>query len=510
MGICGYDSLSVLGVMKTLRLPSWGLVVGVALLVGLSVSVQSVFAQTVPDFEDVPDGHIAESAIEWAAENGITGGVGNNRFGIGQTLTRYEMVTFLCRAFSPDDCLSGNQGSDRFDDVPSNHWANYSVGWAVNQGITSGVSTTEFGGTRTLNREQMVTFLYRARGKPTGGPLGSDVYQDVPDDPIHWANPPIGWSFDQGITGGIAMGTFGFGTNLSREETVLFLCRTLAPDTCEPSQQPLVSSVVPTTSTKATATAAQASEGEGSALEVRVAAESDGGVSYDRDLYGSWTLVRSGCNTRCAVLEEEQRADGTWYSWYDGLAVTNSSDLDIDHMVPLAEAHSSGGWQWESSRKSQYANDTNHPEALTAVSASSNRSKGSRDPGEWKPSSQDAWCEYANDWITIKTAWNLTSDETEIGALEEMLNTCDQTVTLNKVTATTDNAGSGNGTTPTQTNACPYTSAVGDPCEDVPALGNTINDVNCGDIPRNFKPLTVVGQDYDRLDGNNDGQACSP
>lgn len=213
--------------------------VGIGLLVGLLVGIQSVVAQTVRDFEDVPDGHVAESAIEWAAENGITEGVGNNRFGIGQTLTRYQMVTFLCRAFSPDDCLSGNRGSDRFSDVSSGHWANYSVGWAVSQGITSGVSATEFGGTQTLTREQMVTLLYRARGKPTGGSLGSDVYEDVPDDPTHWANPAIGWAFDQGVTGGIAAETFGFGTYLSREEMVLFLCRTLAPGTCPPSQQPL-------------------------------------------------------------------------------------------------------------------------------------------------------------------------------------------------------------------------------------------------------------------------------
>ena len=189
-------------------------------MVGLLVGVQMVFAQTVPGFEDVPDGHVAEAAIEWAAENGITEGVGNNRFGMGQTLNRYEMVTFLCRGFSPDDCLTGHQGSDRFDDVQKGHWANYSVGWAVSQGITSGVGATEFGGVQTLTREQMVTFLYRARGRPTGGSLGSDVYEDVPADPTHWANLPIGWAYDQGITGGVTMGVFGFDTHLSREEMV--------------------------------------------------------------------------------------------------------------------------------------------------------------------------------------------------------------------------------------------------------------------------------------------------
>ena len=449
---------------------------------------------------------MAEAAIDWAAENGITMGVGGNRFGVGQTLTRYEMVTFLCRAFDSGNCRSGIRGSDRFVDVPEDHWANYSVGWAVNRRITSGVTATEFGGPRTLTREQMITLLHRAKGSPTGGSLGSALYGDVPADRSTWANLPIGWSFDQGITGGIAQGVFGFGANVSREEMVLFLCRALAPDTCRPSRTPLPSSVVPNVTVDG--------EVAGVVLEVRLAGESDGGVPYSRSLYGSWTQVRSGCNTRCAVLEEEQRSDGTWLSWYDGRTISNSSELDIDHMVPLAEAHSSGAWKWDASRKRQYANDITHPQALTAVSASANRSKGSRDPAEWKPSDHNAWCDYATDWITVKTVWNLASDQAEIDGLEVMLDTCDHPVALHTTTDATSGgtttSGEDNGGTPPVARTCPYTSAAGDPCEEIPALGNTSNDVNCADIPRRYKPLTVVGEDYDRLDGNNDGEACTP
>ena len=241
-----------------------------------------------------------------------------------------------------------------------------------------------------------------------------------------------------------------------------------------------------------------------------VAEEGNGGVAYDRDLYGSWTRVRSGCNTRCAVLEEERRADGTWLSWYDGMVTSDASRLDIDHMVPLAEAHSSGAWQWNSSRRRAYANDLAHPEALAAVSASSNRSKGSRDPSEWRPPDGSAWCRYATDWVTVKAAWGLTADRAEVGALREMLETCDSSVTITTLraaetttTATTTTAGS------TAVPSCPYTSVAGDPCAAVPELGNLSNDVNCGDIPDVFKPLTVVGRDHDRLDGNNDGLACT-
>lgn len=270
-----------------------------------------------------------------------------------------------------------------------------------------------------------------------------------------------------------------------------------------------------------TPTTTQATTAAGGALaDLGVAEENDGGVAYDRDLYGSWTSVRSGCNTRCAVLEEERRADGTWLSWYDGMVISDASRLDIDHMVPLAEAHWSGAWQWSSSRKSEYANDLVHREALTAVSASSNRSKGSRDPAQWKPSDRSAWCRYATDWVAVKAAWRLTADPAEARALQEMLDTCDSRVTFTTVavpdTTTTTTVASTTGTVVTTTTvaapavaSCPYTSAAGDPCAAVPALGNQSNDVNCPDIPDRFKPLTVVGRDYDRLDGNDDGLACT-
>jgi len=170
---------------------------------------------------------------------------------MGQTLTRYEMVTFLCRAFDPASCGAGSKGSDRFADIPADHWANFSVGWAVEEGITSGISTTQFGAAGTLTREQMVTFLYRAKGSPIGGPTGISTFNDAPTDPDHWANAPIGWAYQEGITGGISAGVFGYGATLSREEMVLFLCRAVAPDICAPSQSPLPSSVTTTTTTTA-------------------------------------------------------------------------------------------------------------------------------------------------------------------------------------------------------------------------------------------------------------------
>ena len=287
---------------------------------------------------------------------------------------------------------------------------------------------------------------------------------------------------------------------------------TVPPTTTAAPPTTTTTSVPPTTTTAAQETDQPTSRKGGVPAQMPVAEESDGGVAYDRDLYGGWTRVRSGCDTRCAVLEEERRADGSWLSWYDGQVISSASSLDIDHMVPLAEAHSSGGWQWSSSQKRNYANDLVHPEALTAVSASSNRSKGSRDPAGWKPSDSSVWCRYASDWVAVKEVWGLTADRAEIRALEEMLDTCDSDVTITTIpvqAAPTTTSTVVTTTRPAVDSSCPYTSAAGDPCAAVPGLDNQQNDVNCGDVPNRFKPLTVVGEDYDRLDGDNDGEACS-
>lgn len=172
--------------------------------------------------------------------------------------------------------------------------------------------------------------------------------------------------------------------------------------------------------------------------QLRIAPESDGGIDYDRDLYmprGWLETEQPECNVRELVLISEALSisevdqdcrplDGVWLSWYDAETFDNPSDLDIDHMVPLAEAHDSGAAGWTAQRRSAYANDLYLPAALTAVSASSNRTKGAADPAEWKPPLRNAWCQYAHDWIAVKRKWSLTADKAEVDALRAMLNTC--------------------------------------------------------------------------------------
>ena len=168
---------------------------------------------------------------------------------------------------------------------------------------------------------------------------------------------------------------------------------------------------------------------------------------YDREEWRHWIDEDGDCqDTRQEVLITESEtpvtytdpgrcrvASGTWNGPYTGEVFTDPRGLDIDHMVPLAEAHYSGGWKWSEEKRRQYANLLTYEGHLIAVQASENRSKGSRGPAYWKPPNRNYWCQYAIDWITIKTQWNLFGGEDEAAALAEMLKTCTPSRTLTVV-----------------------------------------------------------------------------
>jgi hypothetical protein len=157
---------------------------------------------------------------------------------------------------------------------------------------------------------------------------------------------------------------------------------------------------------------------------------------YERTAFRLWTDAdRDGCSTRAEVLLQEaltapardercRLTGGSWFSPYDDLYIDAAGSLDIDHLVPLAEAWDSGARAWTPARRQAYANDLDDPRALIAVSARSNRSKADQDPADWMPPSTGYRCTYATDWITIKTRWQLTVDQTEEAALAHILDTC--------------------------------------------------------------------------------------
>jgi hypothetical protein len=163
-----------------------------------------------------------------------------------------------------------------------------------------------------------------------------------------------------------------------------------------------------------------------------VAAESHQS-SYDRDLFPHWITITGTCNTREQVLKRDGTnvtvngscypTSGSWYSPYDGARWTNPADVDIDHMVPLAEAWASGAWAWSTSRRQAYANDRCGPE-LWAVTDNVNQANGDQDPATWQPPRSSFRCTYARAWIQVKWYYDLSVDSAEKAALTSMLATC--------------------------------------------------------------------------------------
>lgn len=155
--------------------------------------------------------------------------------------------------------------------------------------------------------------------------------------------------------------------------------------------------------------------------------------TYDRALFPHWITISGACNTRETVLKRDgsgvvvnsscAATSGSWYSPYDGATWSAAADVDIDHMVPLAEAWRSGASAWTTAQRQSFANDLTRPQ-LWAVTDNVNQAKGDKDPSTWKPSLTGFWCTYAKSWITTKYAWSLKLQASEKSALTTMLGYC--------------------------------------------------------------------------------------
>ena len=149
-------------------------------------------------------------------------------------------------------------------------------------------------------------------------------------------------------------------------------------------------------------------------------------VPYNRKLYGGWIDADADCqNTRHEVLISESTVPvtlnardckviaGRWEDPYTGRVFTDPRNLDIDHFIPLAEVHRSGGHAWTPGKRRRYANDLSNPTTLIAVWKSANRSKGDRDPVHWLPPNRAYRCEYLKIWVELKRHWGLGADPVE-------------------------------------------------------------------------------------------------
>ena len=156
-------------------------------------------------------------------------------------------------------------------------------------------------------------------------------------------------------------------------------------------------------------------------------------VGYSRSRFPHWIDQGGGCDTRETVLKRDGTGvsvgagckvlSGTWVSYYDGLTFTNPGKLDIDHVVPLANAWRAGAKKWSDDRRRAFANDLDDSQ-LIAVSAKSNRSKGDQGPDTWKPPRRRAWCLYSRWWVQVKRHWRLSVTLAEQLELRRMVATC--------------------------------------------------------------------------------------
>ncbi|GGV61042.1 MULTISPECIES: HNH endonuclease family protein [Streptomyces] len=165
--------------------------------------------------------------------------------------------------------------------------------------------------------------------------------------------------------------------------------------------------------------------------QLTVAAEDRTG--YSRDLFPHWITISGTCNTRETVLKRDgsnvvtdsscAATSGSWYSPYDGATWTAASDLDIDHVVPLAEAWDSGASKWTTAQRQAFANDLTRPQ-LIAVTDNVNQSKGDQDPATWVPPRSAYVCTYVRAWVQVKYYYDLSVDSAEKSALQNYLSAC--------------------------------------------------------------------------------------
>jgi hypothetical protein len=156
--------------------------------------------------------------------------------------------------------------------------------------------------------------------------------------------------------------------------------------------------------------------------------------AYDRDDWDGWVDLDGDCvNTRHELLEARSEvsvtwngclvATGQWTDPYDAAVYTAATDVEIDHLVALAEAHRSGGWKWDNATKNRFNNDTTG-DHLVVAGSSTNQSKSDSAPNQWMPPLPSRHCWYAVSWTSVKVRYSLTITNPEKAALTTALDTC--------------------------------------------------------------------------------------
>jgi uncharacterized protein DUF1524 len=252
------------------------------------------------------------------------------------------------------------------------------------------------------------------------------------------------------------------------------------------------------------------------ALLERLPITAESRTGYERDLFPTWLDADGdGCNTREEVLIAEavvaptvgagcHLAGGRWTSAYDNRTLTDPAQIQIDHVVALAEAWDSGASAWTTQRRAAFANDLGEPWELIGVSGESNQAKSDNDPADWLPPLASAECPFLADYLATKVRWNLAVDPRERDALAGEIADCPGTERpFEPAPAGSNDDGSG-GSTPGPSSG--GTDAGCDPAYPTVCIAPPPPDLDCADIP--YRRFTVLAPDPHRFDGDHDGIGC--
>ena len=217
---------------KTYKVSNYNVLTGSVVLYPVSTGYSDQVKKQIEEFEAKKRGELPESdsafrdvteddyffdAVQWAAENGITGGVTANRFGPSQDCSRGQTMTFLWRAMGEPEPESYDSA---LADVPSGSYFYDAVHWAMGEGVTTGAGKGIFAPDATVTRGQFVTFLYRLANAKFDG---THPFADVPAGSYY--EKAIAWAYAEGITKGISATKFAPDAPCTRAQIITFLYR---------------------------------------------------------------------------------------------------------------------------------------------------------------------------------------------------------------------------------------------------------------------------------------------
>ena len=446
----------------------------VAVALAMLVLLPAVPAGAVAGFGDVDGGAFYAEGVQWLVDSDLTTGTSPGCFSPDDPVTRGQAAAFLWR-------MEGRPVASphAFVDVVAG-WQQEAVSWMAAEQITTGTTASTFAPEQVATRVQIAAFLHRLAGEPRGA---RHPFADVA---AGWQQAPVAWMAETGITTGTTPSTFSPDDPVTRGQLAAFLHRYHGSPSVEVDP---VGGVC----------------GGGSLvgeLQRLIAPLDAARPAYERDLFFEGADLDGDCvRTRHEVLQQEALTysmtgclvtAGSWFDPFTAQHFSDPTDLEVDHVVALADAWRSGAWRWTDSQREMFSNDVTN---LNAVKAEENSRKSDNGPARYRPANDAQLCAYLVQYGTVKVAYRLSITQADFDAVRSGLAGCSSVAPAVPVADPTPSV-------PPPADCHPAYS----PC--LPNLSG--NALNCADLRSDQKPVTVHDPAVDPygLDGDDDGIGC--